>query len=85
MTCMIMRIISAFFLISTVCSLPQINKDTLGSARDTGKQCVCMNWRYCDGTINSDVPCPQSYIQVCCIQPDPEAINSNERNGVVRV
>ncbi|CAH1108797.1 unnamed protein product [Psylliodes chrysocephalus] len=38
-------------------------------------QCVCMNGRYCEGTINSDVQCPSSYTQVCCIKPEPDNKN----------
>uniref|UniRef100_A0A6P7F3C9 Uncharacterized protein LOC114324734 n=1 Tax=Diabrotica virgifera virgifera TaxID=50390 RepID=A0A6P7F3C9_DIAVI len=34
------------------------------------KECVCMNWRYCEGTINSDKICPGSYTKVCCNKPE---------------
>ncbi|VEN56822.1 unnamed protein product [Callosobruchus maculatus] len=30
------------------------------------RNCVCMNWRFCDGKINSDVQCPGNYVNVCC-------------------
>ncbi|XP_057670939.1 uncharacterized protein LOC130902696 [Diorhabda carinulata] len=43
-------------------------------AGDVEKKCVCMNWRACQGTIDSypSEPCRPSYAFVCCIQPDPE-------------
>ncbi|KAK9754745.1 hypothetical protein QE152_g1023 [Popillia japonica] len=47
------------------------------------KPCVCMNWRNCDGEINSDVPCNQSYVFVCCIPSSRSSLGSDKQNYTV--
>ncbi|CAH2004089.1 unnamed protein product [Acanthoscelides obtectus] len=56
------------FLITAECLLS--NEIGEGQMAGSGnRNCVCMNWRGCHGKINSDVQCPGSYINICCIVP----------------
>ncbi|XP_025835268.1 uncharacterized protein LOC112905986 [Agrilus planipennis] len=38
------------------------------------KKCQCMNWRVCDGEIDSTVVCGSHYLQVCCIRAEIQTV-----------
>ncbi|XP_018561827.1 uncharacterized protein LOC108903956 [Anoplophora glabripennis] len=53
----------------------------LGRRVENTRNCTCMNWRSCHGDINSDVDCFQSYLQVCCVLPDPHNATPHKAEG----
>ncbi|CAG9853716.1 unnamed protein product [Phyllotreta striolata] len=72
--CLVIVVAAIVVDVGQCSSLAGISKFPAAEANkidDNNKQCVCMNWRYCEGTINSDVQCPSSYFQVCCVKPNP--------------
>ncbi|KAG5861739.1 hypothetical protein JTB14_018807 [Gonioctena quinquepunctata] len=49
------------------------------------KGCVCVNWRFCNGEINSDVECHPNYVMVCCIQPALEEVHPSEEVHLIHI